>query len=354
LVGDEQVPRKVARNALRLAVTVGLSFLLGLHRAPPANAQHAAGLVVIPLPTAGSQFSYLKLEGRPGQVGQAGAIELVNSTRRSMRVALAPVDGLTLDTLGSSYDAPGSPIHGATRWLRLDAHTLLLRPHTKAIVPVAVAVPGSAAPGDRLSGISIEVLDQAAPKPAGAGVSTASSLRYVIGVETSLPGPRHPSIRFAGATLRRDPAGLTFLLKARNQGNSILQHVDGQVRISSDGRVILARSIAAGTFLSHTGIAYPVPALRAHPHVGTRYEVLASLRYDGKIARLKTSVNFGHHDATIQHRYERQATGGGRSPWPILALAGALLYGLLATLLLLRRARSRTTPSAPEGMQARH
>lgn len=337
--------RKVARKALQLAATVSLSFLLGLHRAPPANAQHAAGLVVIPLPTADSQLSYLKLEGRPGQVGQAGAIELVNSTPRSMRVALAPVDGLTLDTLGSSYGAPGSPIHGATRWLRLNAHTLLLRAHTKAIVPVAVAVPSSAAPGDHLSGISIEVLDQAAPKPSGAGVSTASSLRYVIGVETSLPGPRHPSIRFAGATLRSDPAGLTFLLEAHNGGNSILQDVHGHVRISSDGHEILSRSIAAGTFLAHTAIAYPVPASRARPREGTRYELQAWLGYEGRIARLKTSVTFGHHDATIQHRYERILAGSGHHPWPILALGGALLYGLLATLLLLlRRGRSKTSP----------
>jgi hypothetical protein len=345
LVGDEQMHRKGTRRALGLAATVGLSCLVGLHRAPPANAQHAAGLVVIPHPTAGSQLSYLKLEGRPGQVGQAGAIELVNSTPRSMRVALAPVDGLTLNTLGSSYGAPGSPIHGATRWLRLDAHTLLLSAHAKASVPVTVAVPSSAAPGDRLSGISIEVLDQPAPKPSGVGVSTASSLRYVIGVETCLPGPRHPSIHFAGATLRSDPAGLTFLLKAHNRGNSILQHVDGHVRVSSNGHVILSRPIAAGTFLAHTGIAYPVPALRAHPREGTRYELQATLRYDGKIARLKTSVTFGHHDATIQHRYERLIAGNRSDPWPMLALGGALLYGLAATLLLLlRRGRSKINP----------
>jgi hypothetical protein len=242
-------------------VTAGLCWTAA------AGAVSDPGLVVIPRPAAGTSLSYFKLLLHPGSKRQAGTLELHNPTGRTARVALAAVAGQTLDTLGSAYAPPGSKANGPTRWLRVARQRVTLTPGATVAVPVSVAVPREALPGDYLTGVSIEALDQR-QSVARRGVSIASVERYAIGVETSLPGPRHPAIKFIGARLRRQPAGLTFLLDAHNTGNVILQGVHGGVRITRARHTILHRLIEPGTFVTDTRIAYPVPAFGRLPPRG--------------------------------------------------------------------------------------
>ena len=292
-------------------------------------------------PTAQPGLSYFKLQARPGHSEPAGAIELRNPTAERLGVLLTPVDGNTLSTLGSAYAPPGSRRHHATLWLRVGRRGVSLAPGRGVIVPVSVVVPRGARPGDYLSGVSIETLHQHVHSAAHKGLSIASVVRYAIGVEVSLPGPRHPLIRFTGAQLARQPAGVTFLLLARNSGNVILQGIQGYVRISRAGHRVLSRPIGPGTFVTATRIAYPLPAFSETPTEGTCYRISAWLRYAGRIARLHTPVCFGHHQAVIQQQYGGPpvAAGGGTAWWKIALLVAAILYGLLVTILLLRRRR---------------
>jgi hypothetical protein len=301
--------------------------------------ERQAGLVVIPRSSTNPDLSYLKLGGSAGQTLQAGGIELVNPGEETMRVALAPVDGRTLDTLGSSYEPSGSALHGSTRWLALGARNVALAPHEHRLIEVAMRVPSTAKPGDTLTGVSVEELGQdARVRAAGRGASTASVARYAIGVEVSLAGKRQPLIRFTGASVQRDPAGPTFELAARNAGNVILQGVRGSVRVLRGKRTVLSRAIPAGTFLAGTSISYPVPAPNERPAEGTRYRVQATLRYPGGVARLNKTVTFGHAAAVVAARFGGPAAGGGGGDWWKLALiALAALYCLVTTAMLLRR-----------------
>jgi hypothetical protein len=336
-------PRGAPRALLALACAV-----VSLCCAPTASAAVPSGLVVIPHPISSPQLSYFRLQARPRRVARAGTIELLNPTRSPLSVVLAPVDGQTLSTLGSSYAPPGSRAHGPTRWLRLGRRTLTLPAGRSAAVPLSVLAPARARPGDHLAGVSIEALHQRAQHTAAKGVSIASVVRYAIGVEVTLPGRRHPLIRFTGAQLQREPAGLTFLLLARNPGNVILQNVHGAVRISAGGRAVLARPIPGGTFVSGTSIAYPVPAFNLRPAEGTRYGISAWLRYPGGIARLNTTVTFGHREALLARKYDQPRKSPGGTPgWAIALLAGAILYGALTTALLLRRRGRPPGPPPP-------
>lgn len=206
-------------------------------------------------------------------------------------------------------------------------------------MPVSIHVPPRAKPGDYLSGVSIEALNQRAQTVRRKGVSIASVSRYAIGVEVSLPGRRHPLIRFTGAQIQRQPAGLTFLLGARNYGNVVLQGVHGHVRITRAGHTVISRPIEPGTFVTHTRIAYPVTAFSQTPTQGTRYAITAWMRYRGGIARLNTTVAFGHRQAVIQQQYTHgpAAAGGGTAWWKIAGVVAVILYGLITTALLLRR-----------------
>jgi hypothetical protein len=320
----------------------------------PAQAALAAppsGLVVVPRPKAQPGLSYFNLQGRPGSAQQAGVIELRNPTAKRLRVVLSPVDGETLGTLGSAYAPPGSRPHGSTLWLRLGRRAVALSPRASVQIPLSIELPHAVQAGDYLSGVSVEALDQRARNVARKGVSIASVARYAIGVEIAVPGTRHPLIQFTGAQIRREPAGLAFLLMARNSGNTILKGVQGFVRITRGGHEVLSRPIEAGTFVTHTAIAYPVPAFQQAPAQGTRYRVTAWLRYAGGTAKLDTAVTFGHRQAVIQQQYAHSPPAAAGTPWwKIAGAAGVVLYALLTTTLLLRR-RSRALRQAPPAVE---
>jgi hypothetical protein len=306
----------------------------------PASAASPGGLVVIPHPVSQSGLSYFKLSPRPGTTAQAGTIELRNPTATALRVVLVPVDGETLSTLGSSYAPPGSRPHGSTLWLHLATRNVTLAPGASSLVPVSVSVPAGAHAGEYLSGVSIEALDQGARDVKKKGVSIASVSRYAIGTEVSLTGPRRSLIQFTGATVRREPAGMSFTLKARNTGNTILQGVYGRVRITRAGQLVTRQPLGRGTFVAHTRIAYPVNAFRQTAPEGTRYHITAWMRYRGGIARLDTTVSFGHRAAVAQEQYGGPpATAPGTAWWKIAAAIAAVLYAMFTTFLLLRRRR---------------
>jgi hypothetical protein len=329
-----------ARRFGLLTLTVGAAGLLGPLPAPSAA---PSGLVVVPHTASQQGLSYFKLSARPGSAAQAGTIELRNPTAKRLRVVLAAVDGETLSTLGSSYAPPGSSPRGSTLWLHLGTRAATLLPGASLIVPVSVAVPRAVQPGDYLSGVSVEALDQRSQTVKRKGVAIASVARYAIGAEVSIPGPRHPLIQFTGASIRREPAGLTFALMARNSGNAILQGVHGQVRVTRAGHTVVSQAIGAGTFLAKTSIAYPVHAFRQTPPQGTHYRISAWMRYAGGIARLNTTVVFGHRAAVAQQQYGGPpASSGATAWWKIAGAIAVILYAIGTTALLLRRRLRRS------------
>ncbi len=346
-------PRTPAERGARLLLAAAVAVAVaGLCRVQPANAETQSGLIVVPHPAAQQGLSYFRLATRSGGRARAGAVELRNTGPRPLRVSLAPVEGQTLSTLGSGYAPPGSGYapsgsggRRAAGWLRIGRGIVVLAPGRGALVPVAVEVPRAAASGDYLAGVSIEALDQGAHTSLHSGVSIASVDRYVIGVEVSVPGPRHPLIRFTGAEVQRQPAGVVFLLLARNPGNVILQDTHGQAVISEGRRTVASVALGPGTFVTGTGIAYPIPTPRERPHEGTVYRVRAYLRYAGGVAWLDTGVRFGRAGALTQQAYggpRVPARGSGGPPvWLVAALAVlALLLALGFALLLLRRRRT--------------
>jgi hypothetical protein len=339
------VPTSLGPRAL-----LALAFAVaGLYWAQPALSAAPSGLIVIPRPISEPGLSYFKLQAEPASAEQAGAIELRNPTAKRLRVVLAPVDGETLSTLGSGYAPPGSRPQGSALWLQLARRAVTVAPRASVSVPISVLVPSVAEPGDYLSGVSIEALGQHSGRVARKGVSIASVDRYALGVEISIPGPRHPLIQFTGAEIQRQPAGLTFALLARNGGNVVLQGVHGYVRITRAGRTVVSRPLEAGTFVTHTRIAYPVTAFGQTPTEGTRYRISAWMRYPGGIARLNTTVTFGHRQAAIQKQYTHSssASGGGTAWWEIAGVVAVILYGLFVTVLLWRRRKREPRETIP-------
>jgi hypothetical protein len=343
--------RMARRTSVLLASLAAALILCGPFEAGPANAQ---GLVVVPLPASGPVLSYFKLKVAHGQAASVGAIGLRNPTSRSIVIVLAPVAGRTIDTLGSTYAQASAGLGGPTSWLRLGRRRVTLVAGAAVSVPVAVVAPGGAPAGDYLAGVSVEALDQQARSVSRKGVSIASAVRYVIGVEISLPGARHPNIQFTGASLERQPAALTFLLHARNEGNVILQNAYGSASITSGNRVVARIPLGPGTFVTGTSIAYPVPTPREHPRLGAVYRVRAYLRYAGGTARLDTSVRFGRQAALRQQAYAGPTKGASGLPgWLVAALSalGATLLAAAGGIVLRRRGLRSPVRALEAGLQ---
>jgi hypothetical protein len=323
--------------------------LLGLLcEVAPASATATPSLIVIPVPASGPSLSYFKLSIGHGQRARAGTIGLRNPTARKLRVVLDPVAGKTIDTLGSTYGLPGAAGGGPANWLQLGRRRVTLAPGATAVVPVSVLAPRTARAGDYLAGIAVEQLGQQAQSTARRGVSVASVVRYAIGVETSLVGPRHPLIQFTGARLERQPAGLAFLLDAHNPGNVILQDVAGRALITTGSRMVARVPLGPGTFVTATSIAYPILTPREQPRQGTVYRVRAYLRYAGGTARLDTLVRFGRAAALRQQLYggPNASTSSGLPGW-LAALLSVLAAALFSSVVLYLARRRRAGARSP-------
>jgi hypothetical protein len=348
--------RRQVRMSQRAVALAAVALLGGLCEEASARAGSGSSLIVIPSPASGPSLSYFKLSIKRGQLVQAGTIAVRNPSGRRLRVVLDPVAGNTIDTLGSTYGLPGSAGSGPASWLRLGRRRVTLAGGATAVVPISVHVPANAGPGDYLAGVAAEQLGQQAKSAIRGGVSTASVVRYAIGVETSIPGPRHPLIQFTGARLVHQPAGLSFLLEARNPGNVILQSVAGRALITRGSRVVARAPLGPGTFVTGTSIAYPVPTPHERPREGTVYRVRAYLRYAGGIARLDTLVHFGRAAALSQQIYggPKASRSSGLPGWLVAALAalGVALASLAVGYLFFARRRRAGERSPVRAIEA--
>lgn len=326
---------------IRIAALVAAGILT---LAPAALAAPAPPMIVEVHPASGEVKSYFDMTARPGRSAGAGTLELRNRLGRSVTVLLDPVDGLTASTLGSAYSVRGKAIRGSTRWTRLSDRRVVLAPKGTAEVDVSVRPPQDTKPGDYLSGIGVQALGSGREVRPKGNVAISSIQRYAIGVLTRLPGPRHPLIRFTGARVEREAAGVTFYLSARNPGNVILQDVKGRQTITQGKRVVARGAIGPGTFVTGTSIDYPVLTPGEHPREGAEYRVRAHLRYRGGIARLDTVVRFGHDSAVRQEELggpDASSDDGGILGLLLAAAAGLALLCLLLFAWLRRRSRKR-------------
>lgn len=276
----------------------------------------------------GQPAGFLDLRLRPREVGR-GRLTVKNTGPKAARVALYAVDAETAANLGFAYKVRRSGRHGSTRWTRLSAQRALIAPGQSLDFDVAVAVPRKAKPGDYLSAVGVEALNQSGA-PAKSNLQIATRRRHAVGVLVRVPGPRKPRIRFTGAYVRREPAGVTFFLKAANTGNALLTKVRGVATITRDGVPVASQQIGPGTFVAKTAIRYPVLAKQERPKADTEYRVRARVRYRGGVARLDTRVRFGEKEEKKQAEFLGTPSPDEEKglPWWVWLIGPALVAGL--------------------------
>jgi hypothetical protein len=348
---DSPVVTLQMRTPSKLIAVLALAPAAGAFAlAPAAVAAPAPAMTVTVHPASGVSSSYFTLSTRPGGFARAGTLELQNHHRQPVTVRLDPVGALTASTLGSAYREAGPSVAGQASWIVLPQRSIVLGAHATAKVPIGVNTPGGTAAGDYLSGISVEALGQKGQTRVRGNIAISSIQRYAVGLLVKVPGPRHSLIQLTGATIAREPAGLTFYLHARNGGNAILQNVRGRLLVTRGRRKVVRTAIGPGTFVTGTSIAYPLLAPREQPSEGAEYRVRAVMRYAGRVVRLDTRVRFGHKSAQTQQDFGgppvRDPAARDNARWALLAGAIAVFVSLAGLGLALLRRRRLPGPRA--------
>jgi hypothetical protein len=310
-----------------------------------ASAAGVGGITVRPEQRTGDAFTpvaFLDLSSKPGARTIAGRLLIRNVEPRDLTVELDTVDALTASNLGSAYTVSGARARGHTRWLGLSARRIVLASGATAKVAITALPATSAKPGDYLAGISVETVGQRKAPKAKTRMAVSTSERYVVGVQMRIPGRRVPRLGFTRATVEGFPAGVTFLLGARNRGNVMLKGVHGQISVYRRGNRIATAEVGPGTFVTGTSARLRLLAATERPRAGTKYRLRAWLRYKGGIARFDDEVVFGKRQERARSGYVGPgATGSGGAGVP-LALAVAFALAAMAGILLALRKHRRT------------
>jgi Bacterial protein of unknown function (DUF916) len=332
---NNKLPLKSITSVLCALAVWAVAFAATAAAAPPQ-------LAVTVQQASGEPVSYLTVQSDAGARSAGGTVFVTNEDKHPVTVDIAPVSAETAANLGSAYALDNEQRRGAATWLRTSIQHVSLAPGESAEVDVAVDVPAQEADGEYLAGVSIEARGQGEGAGKDGEVAIASAQRYVVGVQVDVGSVRTPQLAFAGAEVKREPAGVTFLLEMKNPGNVILQNVEGRVEVERDGRRIASAPIGPGTFVTGTAIEFPVLAENEDPPEGTDYRVRAVARYEGGEATLDEVVTFGHEAAVRQEQFGGRPAAGDGFPWVTVG-AGAIGLLLLA-LAAAHRRRSRDLP----------
>lgn len=153
--------RRVTALAAALGLALG-SVAVGGAASASANGANGADVAVgggwwvqpAATPGAADQRQYFVLEGRPGSTLQDG-LAITNATDKD----------LTFDVFGAdAYNTPkdgqfalrgyGTAMTGVGSWVRPGFPDVSVPAHTATVVPVTIAIPADATPGDHIGGIS--------------------------------------------------------------------------------------------------------------------------------------------------------------------------------------------------------
>jgi hypothetical protein len=342
--GAAAAPSPFAR--LRLIAVSAVLLVAGV-TAAAATAAAPEGQISVLAQQAGAPVSFFELSGSPGSTLQGNEILVRNGSDRPLRIAVQPVDAQTATNLGFAYESAGLGREGPTRWIDSGPKTFTAPPHTEIPIPVTVRIPDGAEAGDYLSGISIEALGQQTESQLQEGVAIGNTQRYTIGAMVTVPGPRSPRIELTGASVAREPAGVTFFLDASNTGNVLLREVTGWVTVSRGNKQIASARLGPGTFVTGTSFAYPLLAAEEQPSEGTEYRVQAELHYGEDVARLDQNVVFDRESAQLQEEFGGPPAETGLPLWIPLLTAAVLILAALAVILI-RRRRLAWAPISPK------
>src|SRR4051812_48830414 len=203
-------PSFVGRSITFLALLIGLLAVLS----PPAGAEDpppvkpdggtSFGFTVRPYAEAGSQpRAALEYQVEPGQV-VTDRVAVVNGTDKPKTFYLYAADAYnTSGSGGYALRMRDEARKDAGGWVTLPAPKVTIPGHNAALVPLQVAVPADAEPGDHGAGIIAEEV-VARPKASQSGAGVSYVHRVAARAYIRVAGPVHPKLQISSIQVSDD------------------------------------------------------------------------------------------------------------------------------------------------------
>jgi hypothetical protein len=203
------IPPFVSGLAILVALLAGLSATVSSHAQEPM-----AQLGIKPVGMDGSYFTLSMAAGESREV----TVELGNFGASKARARTYPADVYTIVNGGFGATLDGEPTSGVTRWLDYPADTLELEPRTGVNRTFKVTVPADTRPGEYITSLAIQNSDADAGT-SGGSIALRQTVRHVIAVAITVPGPRMPGLEIGAVTYRTVTGKSLIAVAVKNTGN---------------------------------------------------------------------------------------------------------------------------------------
>ncbi len=289
-----------------------------------------------------------------------GQILVQNPGTTPVTIDLTAVTAQTAQNGGSAFATESGAIGGIAGWIALSEPQATVAAGTQRTIDFSVHVPAAIKPGQYLAGIAASETPTASAAQAGTtpklGASITMHKRYIIAVETDVPGAWVAAMSIAKVAVEDHPSGTGLGIQMRNDGDVFLTPSGAITVTNAAGARILTQPIPMGTFVTGTAVTYPI-GWAAKPVAGT-YRVAVDMAYaNGKHATYNDTFTIS--PAVVAHAAAIAAASNPPvvAPAPVSAgLPGWILYGMggiavlfvLMIILLalnLRRRRPETKPA---------
>jgi len=194
----------------------------------------------------------------------SGAVRLTNPTDAAITVDLLAVDAITANSGGSAFATADATPVAAGVWVQIEEAEVVMEPETDTVIEFTVEVPDDTAPGQYLAGFSAAVRPEASDETPDAAVANEAGAsidprtRYVIGVQIDVDGEWTPSLQVDDVALIEQPSGSFIGISLRNDGDTFLRPTGTLTLTDDQGAVVVTQSIEMGTFITGTGVTFPV------------------------------------------------------------------------------------------------
>lgn len=213
--------------------------------APPASADEADPITwaVTPADESGPDGrNKIELELEPGQTA-TDYLAVRNLSSVDVEFALTAADGYLTPTGRFNMLASDQPSIDAGTWIAVQ-ETVTVAPDAVAVVPVSIAIPANATPGDHAAGIAASIYTQSVGGSASVGVESRVGFRVMVRVGgTITPGLEVSDVRgdydMSWNPFRPGTVAVSYML-----------HNTGNVRLAVEGT-------AGGTPVSGEDAAIP-------------------------------------------------------------------------------------------------
>jgi hypothetical protein len=257
-------------------------------------------------------------------------VAVTNHSRRPITLRLYASDAFTTASGGFDLLAGAAKPAGAGSWLRPQRSRLDIPAATRVIVPVTVAVPTTATPGDHAGGV---VASLAAAGTDATGNQVAVDHRVGTRVYLRVTGELQPRFTISDVRVTTESAWHPFRLPR--------VRVDYTVRNTGNVRLAGRPSVGTGTLF---GLRRRVTGQPELPQILPGGTVRATTRPEGVLPLLRVWVTAAVQPVPADGRDMRPVPASAAAqtaiwvlPWP----QSALLVVLLAVVVLIRLRRRR-------------